>query len=238
MFTIRPSKLNLNPKMISLSIASNQNHPFVIWQGIANWAKTHYRERTFSKDERIPTRPGLLYLVQQGVIRLGGVAQNHPLQLHKSVDIETFLGFVGVGQPFEMITQFPYTLQAHAHVDQTSVIWLYWRELDNWPHFRWEILEAFRAQHQRKLIWLSTLGQPQTIDRLIGFITLLIEEHGLTIEQGYYLPFTLTHSQISTAIGSTRVTVTRLMGKLRQQGKIIMINENLICLPNSPEKVY
>jgi hypothetical protein len=104
-------------------------------------------------------------------------------------DEEAFLGFVGPGQPFEIIAQSPFSLQSFAHVDQTAVIWLYWHDLDNWPHFRREVLEAFRHQHQRKLLWLSTLGQRRTIDRLIGFLTLLIEEFGETSPEGYYLPF-------------------------------------------------
>lgn len=218
--------------------SSETSRPFLIWQNISEWAKTHYRERTFTKEERIPARPGLLYLVQRGVIRLAGVSQETTSQQKiLSEEGETFLGFVGAGQPFEIVTQAPYTLQAYAHIENTSVIWLYWQDLDNWPHFRWEVLEAFRAQHQRKLIWLSTFGQRQTIDRLLGFITLLIEEHGKSIEQGYCLPFNLTHAQIGSAIGSTRVTVTRLMGKLRQQGKILIVGENLICLPTSPAPI-
>jgi CRP-like cAMP-binding protein len=92
-------------------------------------------------------------------------------------------------------------------------------------------------------LWLSTLGQRRTIDRLFGFITLLIEEYGeyyvgpMGTEEfrGYCLPWPLTHSQIGSAIGSTRVTVTRLMGKLRQQGLIYTQGDNLICLPADPQ---
>ncbi len=220
------------------SLASDTNRPFIIWQRIADWAETHYRKRTFSKDDRIPARPGLLYLVERGVIRLAGVSPDQTAsQKTLAEEGETFLGFIGAGQPFEIVAQPPYTLQAYAHVEATAVIWLYWNDLDNWPHFRWEVLEAFRAQHQRKLIWLSTLGQRQTIDRLLGFITLLVEEHGEPLAEGYCLPFPLTHAQIGSAIGSTRVTVTRLMGKLRQQGKILIVEENLICLPHSPEPI-
>ncbi len=203
------------------SSSSDSARPLLLWQRIIDWARDHYRARTFVKDERIPARPGLLYLVQSGVIRLAGVAQDtNSKQKVLSEEGETFLGFIGPGQPFEIVAQSPYALQAYAHLDNTSVIWLYWHDLDNWPHFRWEVLEAFRAQHQRKLIWLSTLGQRQTIDRLLGFITLLIEEHGEAIEEGYCLPFPLTHAQIGSAIGSTRVTVTRLMGKLKQKGML------------------
>jgi len=206
----------------------------VIWQRILEWAQQHYRERTFHKDERIPARSGLLYLVRRGVIRLAAISPSKS-QRNLSQQGEAFLGFVGAGEPFELVAQSPFTLQAYAHVENTSVIWLYWKDLDNWPHFHWEVLEAFRAQHQRKLIWLSTLGQRPTIDRLLGFITLLVEEHGKPIEQGYCLPFSLTHTQIGSAIGSTRVTVTRLMGQLRQQGKIAIVGDNQICLPAYPD---
>ncbi len=156
---------------------------------------------------------------------------------------EAFLGFVGAGQPFELVAQSPFTLQAYAHADQTHVVWMYWHDLDNWPHFRREVLDAFRCQHQRKLLWLSTLGQRRTIDRLLGFLTLLVEEFGEPyigeadpdVIRGYRLPWTLTHAQIGSAIGSTRVTVTRLMGKLRSKGLINTEDDNLICLPANSE---
>jgi CRP-like cAMP-binding protein len=45
------------------------------------------------------------------------------------------------------------------------------------------------------------------------------------------LPFPLTHAQIASAIGTTRVTVTRLMKELREERKAIQTKgDNLICL--------
>lgn len=221
------------------SSPSEASRPFVTWQRILDWAQTHYRDRIFNKDERVPARPGLLYLVQRGAIRLVGTAQTGATATSDLLDPaaaqvgieDAFLGFVGAGYPFEIVAQSPFTLQAFAHVDQTSIIWMYWHDLDNWPHFRREVLDAFRYQHQRKLLWLSTLGQRRTIDRLLGFITLLIEEFGEPSDRGYCLPYPLTHAQIGSAIGSTRVTVTRLMGKLRQKQLIFVEDDNLICLP-------
>ena len=224
----------MNLAMYSAASQSDNSRPFLTWQRIIDWAQEHYRCRTFSKDEKIITRPGLLYLVQRGAVRLVGTAQVSSAAGPRAARIapeEAFLGFVGAGQPFEVIAQSPFTLESYAHVDQTSVVWMYWHDLENWPHFRREVLDAFRYQHQRKLLWLSTLGQRRTIDRLLGFLTLLIEEYGEPTEGGYCLPFTLTHAQIGSAIGSTRVTVTRLMGKLRQKGMVKTQGDNLLCLP-------
>jgi Crp-like helix-turn-helix domain len=214
------------------SASTPEFRPFVTWQGIIDWAQTHYRDRIFNKDEKIPTRPGLLYLVYRGAVRLVGSAIASKSDNPESDAIEkVFLGFVGAGQPLEIVAQSPFNLQVYAHVEDTTVIWMYWEELDNWPHLRREVLEIFRYQHQRKLLWLCILGQKRTTDRLIGFLKLLIQEYGEASDRGYYLPYPLTHAQIASAIGATRVTITRLMGKLRQQGIIsIQEEENLICL--------
>lgn len=228
------------------SLNSEEPRPFLAWQLIVDWAEVHYRCRLFNKDERIPARPELLYLVQKGAVRLVGTSQIKAVVVNKYqsppvsvVSEEAFLGFVGAGKPFEIVAQSRFSLQAYAHVDETMVIWMYWHDLDNWPHFRREVLNSFRYQHQRQLLWLAALGQQRAIDRLLGLLTLLIEEYGEPcdlvqkgeVKRVYCLPWLLTHSQIASAIGSTRVTVTRLMGKLRSMGLIHTQRDNLICLP-------
>ncbi|MBE9045905.1 Crp/Fnr family transcriptional regulator [Pleurocapsales cyanobacterium LEGE 10410] len=216
---------------------SEESRPILTWQNIIDWAQTHYRERIFLKDEQIPTRPQLIYLVNRGAVRLVSKAPNQPdlnslNELEESEEQldEAFLGFIGAGLPFEIVTESSFSIHAYAHVDRTQVAWLYWQDLENWPDFRQEIYEAFRYQHQRKLLWLSALGQRRTIDRLTSFLILLVQEYGTDQEQNCCLPYSLTHAQIGSAIGSTRVTVTRLMGKLRRQGIISIKNDNSICI--------
>ena len=217
--------------------------PNTTWKSIMDWAQTHYRDRIFNKDEQIPVRPQLIYLVNQGAVRLVSentsqldIDNNSVKQLSES-DSEfgeeaekTFLGFVSAGKPFEILAHQYFNFNAYAHVDYTQVAWLYWQDLENWSDFRQEIYEAFRDRHQQKLLWLSALGQRRTIDRLTSFLYLLIEEYGEECDREYCLPYTLTHAQIGSAIGSTRVTVTRLMGKLRRQGIISVKGDNSICI--------
>ena len=222
---------------------SEESRLMLTWQNIIDWAQTHYRDRVFLKDEQIPTRPQLIYLVNQGAVRLVSKTSNPPDidpldELDESQEHldEAFLGFIGMGSPFEIVAESSFSVHAYAHVDRTQVAWLYWQDLENWPDFRQEIYEAFRYQHQRKLLWLSALGQRKTIDRLTSFLTLLVQEYGIVTEQDCCLPYSLTHAQIGSAIGSTRVTVTRLMGKLRRQGIISIKTDNSICINLGGEK--
>lgn len=243
--------------------SSEATFPTSTWQNIIDWAQIHYRDRLFHRDEQIPTRPQLIYLVNRGAVRLvsqsepkglyvqheplnktsatvthqqphlGSLNENHPETLSESEELppeESFLGFVSAKKPFEIVAQSSFNICAYAHIDETEVVWLYWKDLKNWPGFSQQLYEAFRYQHQRKLLWLSALGQRKTIDRLTSFLTLLLEEHGISEEENCCLPYSLTHAQIGSAIGSTRVTVTRLMGKLRRQGIISVKDDNSICL--------
>ena len=217
--------------------SSEESHLILTWKTIMDWAQTHYRDRVFRKDEQIPARPELIYLVNKGAVRLvseANIPQTDEISAEldesdpeSTEDIErAFLGFISAQKPFEVLSHSVFSIQAYAHVDYTQVAWLYWQDLEQWPDFRQEIYRAFRDQHQRKLLWLSALGQRRTIDRLTSFLTLLVEEYG----RENCLPYTLTHAQIGSAIGSTRVTVTRLMGKLRRQGIISIEEDNLICV--------
>ncbi|MFM2312598.1 MAG: hypothetical protein RLZZ04_1874 [Cyanobacteriota bacterium] len=217
---------------------SEESNSSLTWQNIIDWAQTHYRDRIFAKDEQIPARPQLIYLVNHGAVRLVSQTKNStpPVQevnlpeTEQDLVEESFLGFVGAEKPFEIVAQSSFQINAYAHVDGTHIIWLYWQDLANWPGFQQELYEVFRYQHQRKLLWLSALGQRKTIDRLTSFLTLLLEEYGIKHEEYCCLPYTLTHAQIGSAIGSTRVTVTRLMGKLRRQGIIKVQSDNSICI--------
>jgi hypothetical protein len=82
---------------------------FSDWYKIIDWAKIHFRDRSFTKDERIPTRSGLLYLVERGVLRLVSKGKHSHSIADESIPEddeplnEMFLGFIGAGQPFEVV---------------------------------------------------------------------------------------------------------------------------------------
>ncbi|ACB52522.1 transcriptional regulator [Crocosphaera subtropica ATCC 51142] len=212
-------------------LTSPKDPPFNNWQELYNWGRSHCRQRIFHKDQIIPTRPGLLYIVNKGAVRLMGLAsvnEENKLTQHESIE-EIFLGILGTERPFEIVEHSYSILRVEAHVNQTSVIWLYWHELVDSLNIYIQVLELFRQQHQNQLVWMSILAQKRTIDRLMGLLMLLATEEGEKTEKGYTLPYILTHAQIASAIGTTRVNVTRLMGQLRQQGVIEVDPNNRIC---------
>jgi CRP-like cAMP-binding protein len=57
-------------------------------------------------------------------------------------------------------------------------------------------------------------------ERLQQLLQLLKREMGEPIAQGSRLKIRLTHQNLANAIGTTRVTVTRLLGEFQRQGAV------------------
>ena len=62
------------------------------------------------------------------------------------------------------------------------------------------------------------LGLRRIEDRVRGFIDLMAQDYGMPCEDGLRLKLRLTHQDIASALSTTRVTVTRVLGLLREEG--------------------
>jgi global nitrogen regulator NtcA len=75
------------------------------------------------------------------------------------------------------------------------------------------------------------LGSPDMGSRLVSFLLILCRDFGVPGAEGITIDLKLSHQAIAEAIGSTRVTVTRLLGDLRDE-KMISIHKKKITVHN------
>lgn len=66
--------------------------------------------------------------------------------------------------------------------------------------------------------------------RLLQFLKWLARRFGREVAQGQLIDLPLTHHEIAQDIGTTRVTVTRLLKRLKQEKKIIWSAQRCILL--------
>ncbi|MBV5260105.1 Crp/Fnr family transcriptional regulator [Synechococcus moorigangaii CMS01] len=199
--------------------------PRLITTSLQEWAIAHCRSRTFFQDEIIPTRPGLLYFVTQGFVRLEGhlqQADTFPCETHPVT-----LMFLGADQPIDVGQSDVLAFQAIAQVNHTSVFWLYWQDLTQWPTFQVNVLQALRRQHQQQLLGETFLSQRKTIDRLWLYLRMLAQTHGTPSPNGQLIPFPLTSKQLSERLGATPVTINRLLKQLMQANRIHYVQAGL-----------
>ncbi len=64
--------------------------------------------------------------------------------------------------------------------------------------------------------------------KLFGVLANVAKEHGEKNDDGYAIPFPLTHEDLGFLVGAHRVSVTRAMKALKQSGKIAHRGQNLV----------
>ncbi|MBD2102292.1 Crp/Fnr family transcriptional regulator [Leptolyngbya sp. FACHB-261] len=172
-----------------------------------------YRDRPlypFRSGQIIKIQPQEIWVVCRGVVQLS--------TLYASGD-EALLGLAGpsmpFGQPFTLLE--PYMATALSDVD---LMRLTVAEVEASPTLAQGIFRHVSRRLRQTEAILALTGQRRVEDRLRHILWLLKNELGQATVEGTRLGVRLTHQHLANAIGTTRVTVTRLLGKLRSEGWI------------------
>lgn len=132
---------------------------------------------------------------------------------------ERILGWFGSSMWFSTWLTIQPAHQAKALSD-TLLLWYSRKEIEKSPELCQSLLPQTVKQLGQIETLLATLKHKRVDDRLYHLLTLLKQEMGEPVTGGIRLAARLTHEDLANAIGTCRVTVTRLLGKLKQQGKL------------------
>jgi len=176
-------------------------------------------QRRYQRGDLILLEPDAVVHVQKGII-----AQN---MVHLDGS-EVLLGLCG---PQQMMVPHPADtcyIQLVAHTDAVVTIqsWdLASRDTD-FP-------EKLRFRLQQMEAWAAMQARPHLDQRVLGILSLLAEQFGISTPEGQVIDLRITHVQLASAVGATRTTITRTLGDLRRQGAISLIQTpdgERICL--------
>ncbi|NJK70414.1 MAG: Crp/Fnr family transcriptional regulator [Microcoleus sp. CSU_2_2] len=164
----------------------------------------------YAKGETIPLMSQGIWRVCQGLVQLS--------TLYPTGE-EGLLGWVGPSMCFGLWLTNLQTYRATA----TSDVYLMWYsmvEIEASPQFAHELLPQMARRLRQMEAILAIAGQRRVEDRLYQLLLLLKQDFGQSVVEGTRLTIRLTHQDIANAICTTRVTVTRMLGKLQQQGLV------------------
>ena len=166
-------------------------------------------QRIFKKRECIPLN-GMLWRIEMGMVRTLTLAEDGTI---------VSLGFWGVkdviGQPLACIQ--PYQIECLTKVKAIALK----------PDDCWDLHQVMLSHiHQMQELLRVRHGLIQ--QRLLQFLNWLANKFGFRVEQGRLIPLRLTHQDLAEVLGTTRVTVTRLLQQLQRQGIINQSNHQII----------
>lgn len=90
---------------------------------------------------------------------------------------------------------------------------------------------------------LSDITSSDVASRVMKLLLKLGERYGKSVEQGLCLDITLTHQEMADMIGTSRQTVTTVLGELKRQGKIsieqrsVIIHDDALLSQNRRDQV-
>jgi global nitrogen regulator NtcA len=93
------------------------------------------------------------------------------------------------------------------------------------------MLQGLASRILQTEMMIETLAHRDMGSRLVSFLLILCRDFGVPTNEGIRIDLKLSHQAIAEAIGSTRVTVTRLLGDLRED-KMISIYKKKITVHN------
>jgi CRP-like cAMP-binding protein len=182
------------------------------------------RERTQLHDEGSEGRRLHIYdrgeeipLVEQGVWQVyRGVVQLSQLSINGE---EILLGWAQPSTFFGLWLTHIESYQAKT-LSEVYLRWYPLSEIESSAHLSHNILNQVVRRIRQTESLLAIAGLRRVEERLQELLNLLKKELGQPVAQGTRLGVRLTHQNLANAIGTTRVTVTRLLGDFQRQGTI------------------
>jgi len=169
------------------------------------------RQQVFSQGNSLPSHSGSLWRIERGVVRT---------TTWDETGTQRILGYWGpgdvVGLPLSRLN--PYQVECKTIVEVSLV-----------PAHLWhEVLDAIVLHAQQAEELLSILHQERIPQRLLQMLVWLAQKFGRWVEQGQLIDVRLTHQELAAVIGTSRVTVSRLLKRFEQAGFIRRLRGHII----------
>ena len=174
----------------------------------------------------IPLLKNNIWLVVRGIVKLGAIT------VHGD---ELLLGFAGPNQPFgESLS----TVEAYEAValSDCDLLCMSTNDVEQSPQLALAMMHAITARYSQVESLLALLGLRRVEERVRGFLELLAQDYGQPCDDGLSLNLRLTHQDIASALSTTRVTVTRVIGLLREEGWLRINSQRHIVITHLPRR--
>jgi len=127
----------------------------------------------------------------------------------------------------------PHPLTAEV-MDDARLLIIPWNEMEkmiiNKPSLAIKIIEALSKKTRLLTSQVRELVFQDAAGRLASLLSRLAEDFGREIEGGTVIDLVLTHQEIANLIGSSRVTVTKLINKFIDEGMITIKKRKIIII--------
>jgi CRP-like cAMP-binding protein len=175
---------------------------------------------------RVPLLKKSVWLVVRGMVKLSAISVQGD---------ELLLGLAGPNEPFGDPLSNVEVYEATT-LCESDLLCLTCDEIAASPHLAMALLQGMGVRYRQSEAMLGLLGLRRIEDRVRGFLELLANDYGQPCDQGLRLNIKLTHQELASALSTTRVTVTRVLGSLKDEGWLQMDAQRRLVIAHLPRR--
>ena len=166
----------------------------------------------YDKGELIPLKENGCWQIYRGILQISQLTDNGEEILVGWAQVGSFIGLQLTASQRDIY-------QAKALSD-VYLRWYASKTIADDPQLSELVLSQTLKRLRQAESLLAIAGYKRVDERLQALLKLLAQEMGQPIDGGMRLSVRLTHQMLANAIGTTRVTITRLLGELQSQGQV------------------
>jgi CRP-like cAMP-binding protein len=175
---------------------------------------------------RVPLLKKSVWLVVRGMVKLSAISVQGD---------ELLLGLAGPNEPFGDPLSNVEVYEATT-LCESDLLCLTCDEIAASPHLAMALLQGLGVRYRQSEAMLGLLGLRRIEDRVRGFLELLANDYGQPCDQGLRLNIKLTHQELASALSTTRVTVTRVLGSLKDEGWLQLDGQRRLVIAHLPRR--
>ncbi len=198
-------------------------------EGFREFLEASYQKRSLvhiSAGSDVPLLKNNVWLVVRGMVKLSAIT------IHGD---DMLLGLAGPNEPFGDPLNGVAAYAATTLAD-SDLLCLSCSEIRQDRALAAAMLDALGLRLQQSQALLALMGLKRVDERVRGFLELLASEYGQPCESGLRLNLRLTHQELASALATTRVTVTRVIGNLRDEGWLQLDSQRRLVVSYLPRR--
>ncbi|MGV2828736.1 helix-turn-helix domain-containing protein [Myxosarcina sp. GI1(2024)] len=176
--------------------------------------------QVYKKGEEIPLFDSGIWQVARGVVQLSKISHDGQ---------EVILGWATANSSFGNWYNEHYSYRvlalSNVYVKRYSP-----KDIEKNPVLARRLLAQLSIRLIKLEQLLAVTGLRKTEERLWQLLLILKQEMGQAITEGTRLQIRFTHKNLADIIGTTRVTVTRILGEIQQKGWIALDSDRHIIV--------
>ena len=166
-----------------------------------------------------------LYLLVKGKVKLSMLSPEGKEKVMTILQQGDILGEIS------LFDQDPHPLTAEV-MEEARLMIIPWENLESiiidHPRLALKIIEALSKKTRLLTSQVRDLVFQDAAGRLASLLTRFKEDFGIEMETGIKINLVLTHQEIANLLGTSRVTVTKMLNKFVKEGLIEMENRKIV----------